>query len=277
MALGALRPCGRPGCSELVREGRCPPHEREHRQRLEATRLSRQRRGYGSRWEASRRGWLRAHPKCVKCGRPANVVDHIVPHKGDWSLFWDFRGNVQSMCTPCHSKKTAMDDGRWGMLSMRPPFPGPLERPLTVVCGPPGAGKTTYVASHAQPGDLVVDLDAIKSELSGLPPYHANHEEWRERAMRERNKRLVGLCFPDCPHPRAWLISSCPLVADRRWWRALGAETVLIRPPIERVLQNISSDARRPPLRAHEHLHAAAEWFKRHSVEATETVLVSAR
>ena len=32
---------------------------------------------------------------------PANVVDHIVPHKGDQALFWD-RGNWQALCGHCH-------------------------------------------------------------------------------------------------------------------------------------------------------------------------------
>jgi len=30
-------------------------------------------------------------------------VDHIIPHKGDESLFWD-PGNRQSLCTNCHNR-----------------------------------------------------------------------------------------------------------------------------------------------------------------------------
>ena len=41
---------------------------------------------------------------------PATVVDHIVPHKGDKKLFWD-SGNWQPLCGPCHSRKTAKEDG----------------------------------------------------------------------------------------------------------------------------------------------------------------------
>ena len=32
----------------------------------------------------------------------ANVVDHIVPHKGDLHLFWN-QGNWQSLCTTHHN------------------------------------------------------------------------------------------------------------------------------------------------------------------------------
>jgi 5-methylcytosine-specific restriction protein A len=43
----------------------------------------------------------------------ATDVDHIKPHKGDMTLFWD-RTNWQSLCGPCHSAKTAAEDGGFG-------------------------------------------------------------------------------------------------------------------------------------------------------------------
>lgn len=62
---------------------------------------------YGYRWQQARKGWLRKYPLCVRCEKtghvePATVVDHIVPHRGDMTLFWD-RTNLQSLCTNCHS------------------------------------------------------------------------------------------------------------------------------------------------------------------------------
>ncbi|PKI19397.1 HNH endonuclease [Pseudomonas monteilii] len=64
-------------------------------------------RPYGYRWQQAREGWLRKNPLCVRClqsglSKPANVVDHIQPHRGDMTLFWD-RTNWQSLCTNCHS------------------------------------------------------------------------------------------------------------------------------------------------------------------------------
>jgi hypothetical protein len=40
--------------------------------------------------------------------------------------------------------------------------------PTTLVCGPPGAGKSTYVAKHKGPCDLVLDVDSLFTALSGL-------------------------------------------------------------------------------------------------------------
>ncbi|MDC8446445.1 MAG: HNH endonuclease [Nitrosomonas sp.] len=63
-------------------------------------------RGYGYRWQRARDGYLRKHPLCVyheKRGQivAATVVDHIIPHRGDMSLFWD-SDNWQSLCKQCH-------------------------------------------------------------------------------------------------------------------------------------------------------------------------------
>ena len=69
------------------------------------------RRGYDRKWREARASWLREHPLCVECetkGRfvAAVVVDHIVPHRGDLTLFWD-RLNWQSLCTRHATIKTA--------------------------------------------------------------------------------------------------------------------------------------------------------------------------
>lgn len=81
-------------------------------------------RGYGSRWQRVRRGFLAAHPLCAACAaegavREATVVDHIEPHKGDQGLFWD-RSNWQPLCKTHHDRKTAREDGGFGNAVRRP-------------------------------------------------------------------------------------------------------------------------------------------------------------
>lgn len=71
-------------------------------------------RGYDHRWRKERAEYLRLHPACVMCEaegkvRAANVVDHVVPHRGDMALFWD-KTNWQSLCRPHHdSHKQRME------------------------------------------------------------------------------------------------------------------------------------------------------------------------
>jgi 5-methylcytosine-specific restriction endonuclease McrA len=58
-----------------------------------------------SRWQRLRQLQLRQHPLCAFCLErghvtAANVVDHVVPHHGDWTAF--VTGQLQSLCEPCH-------------------------------------------------------------------------------------------------------------------------------------------------------------------------------
>lgn len=67
-------------------------------------------RGYGMAWRMARKGYLDANPMCVECAEHgqstiATVVDHIVPHRGNMTLFWDSE-NWQALCATCHNRKT---------------------------------------------------------------------------------------------------------------------------------------------------------------------------
>lgn len=51
---------------------------------------------------------IKQYNLCKSCGKFANVVDHIIPIKEDWSRRLDER-NLQCLCHKCHNKKTAND------------------------------------------------------------------------------------------------------------------------------------------------------------------------
>ena len=112
MALKPLRPCRHPGCSALTREGYCPKHKPPKAPR----RASAEYHGWYSLpiWtDALRPAQLLREPFCRVCAARgvrtrATVVDHIVPHRGNWARFTD-RGNLQSLCKICHDRKTARE------------------------------------------------------------------------------------------------------------------------------------------------------------------------
>lgn len=60
---------------------------------------------YGAAWQQARADYLTRHPFCAICGKPLRgadaIVDHIRPHHGDWTLFWD-ESNWQALCKRCH-------------------------------------------------------------------------------------------------------------------------------------------------------------------------------
>lgn len=65
------------------------------------------RRWYGLKaWLDRRERQLQAYPYCKMCEeegkcRLATVVDHRVPHKGDWQLFTE--GELDSLCSSHHN------------------------------------------------------------------------------------------------------------------------------------------------------------------------------
>ena len=114
----AKRPCLVSSCKEYsTNQGYCDNHQDKIRKKDRERGTSHQR-GYDARWNKARIEHLDEHPLCVDCAKrdyitPATVVDHIVPHKGDQTLFWN-QSNWQSLCKPCHDRKTATEDmGGW--------------------------------------------------------------------------------------------------------------------------------------------------------------------
>jgi 5-methylcytosine-specific restriction protein A len=106
----------------VERGGLCPGCAPKYSSKVisEASRPSASERGYGRRWQKARAGYLARHPLCVDPYRDhgirvvaATELDHIIPHKGDMTLFWDV-SNWQALCKACHARKTATEDGGFG-------------------------------------------------------------------------------------------------------------------------------------------------------------------
>lgn len=106
------RVCVYPWCSKLTYDSYCELHKK--RINYDRQRGTAAQRGYDYQWQQARKTYLVANPLCVICRKkgilaPANVVDHITPHRGDKDLFWD-SDNWQALCKQCHDFKTATAD-----------------------------------------------------------------------------------------------------------------------------------------------------------------------
>lgn len=78
------------------------------------SRPSASRRGYDGKWQRESAEYLKTNPWCIYCAEAgkrekATVVDHSVPHKGDWSIFWN-RRNWRGLCTPHHSSSKQREE-----------------------------------------------------------------------------------------------------------------------------------------------------------------------
>lgn len=112
MTIKPLKPCKHAGCRAYAeKEGYCLKHYKERfSYYFQDKRISPSKLGYNRKWDHARKEFLKLHPLCVICGRPATEVDHIIPHKGSAALFWQ-SGNWQALCHSCHSKKTIKENG----------------------------------------------------------------------------------------------------------------------------------------------------------------------
>ena len=104
MPHGIPRLCG---CGHVVPHGvRCAcqvKRDADRKRRADLKRPNATERGYDAQWRQERAAFLKTSPKCVRCGAPAVIVDHIQPHRGDMRKFWD-RSNWQALCRGCHSR-----------------------------------------------------------------------------------------------------------------------------------------------------------------------------
>jgi len=113
-------PCRHPGCAELTHDRYCEKHAKAIAKQYNTHERDRTAAGFYSkdvRWLDVRKKKLNNNPFCEECVnhgkfREATTVDHIKPirHGGD-RYAWD---NLQSLCTSCHSRKSAREGSRWG-------------------------------------------------------------------------------------------------------------------------------------------------------------------
>lgn len=61
-----------------------------------------------SNWLKLRQMKLSQNPLCETCKAVGVDIDHIIPHKGDLDIFYNYN-NLQTLCKSCHAIKTFED------------------------------------------------------------------------------------------------------------------------------------------------------------------------
>lgn len=113
MPISSPKPCI--DCRALVHDGssRCAQHKVAPGSFADKRRGTRHERGYGTAWDKIRKQILRRDAGlCQPCKRlgqitpNCNTVDHITAKAAGGS---DESSNLQTICTPCHTAKTARE------------------------------------------------------------------------------------------------------------------------------------------------------------------------
>ena len=168
---------------------------------------------------------IEAGGKCERCGKDftddmSQLIAHHKEHLTDENLTDPFVAlnpdNVEIVCRKCHAH---YHDDR-GYIKPR--------KQVFIVYGPPLSGKTTYVRQNAEPGDLIIDMDALYTAVSFEDLYTRPPElnrivfgmrDWLYDQVRIRNGNWIT----------AWIIAGLPRKGEREQLAArLGASCVLI-------------------------------------------------
>lgn len=143
---------------------------------------------------------------------------------------------------------------------------------VTIVYGPPGAGKTSYVKEHARRGDLIIDFDALYAALSGL--------DWYDKPTAlmpfvcEARDAVINRLHRNSEVQHAWLITSEPKANKRAALQVqLKAKLVFIETDPQECLRRITADPRRDA----EHWQKIInDWYHKYTSDEDEDVPIFA-
>lgn len=155
--------------------------------------------------------WLQL-PGCTKL---ATTKDHVIPHVHGGP---DTLENLRPACKSCNSKRQDRVMTGYGAS-------------VVVVCGPPAAGKSTWVIKHAKPGDVMIDMDRIARALMPHEPdtTHDYPEHVRHVAITAR-KAAIRRATRLRERVTVWLIHALPTPDDLAEYRAFGWHIETIDP-----------------------------------------------
>lgn len=251
--------CRHPGCSTKVTGKATARYCEQHKPKWVPWGAHQRRTIKGAAYDAARKSLFERQPLCVLCERAgrvslATIRDHTIPLAQGGV---DEESNTQALCKECHDIKSAGEKRQGSRESWHndvefaeqaqarrlPSLPRSVI-PITIVCGAPGSGKSSYVRERAREADVVIDLDDIKAELSRQPIYQCG-PQWTAPALDERNRRLRDLSR-DTLHRHAWFIVGAPTEEERNYWASmLGGDVVLLDTPYEECAARIQNDPRR--------------------------------
>lgn len=131
---------------------------------------------------------------------------------------------------------------------------------LTVVTGAPAAGKSTWVATVAKPGDLRFDSDALTNTLTGKPSAKHSHAAAVNRVSKSAREAGIEEALKLVATRDVWIIHSNLSAELERKYRAYGARFVVIDPGETVALERCA--AGRPGYRKNQ----VVSWYaRRHS------------
>lgn len=134
------------------------------------------------------------------------------------------------------------------------------KRPVYIIEGAPGSGKTTYVQSRKQPGDIVIDLDLLASALQGDVVAHPDYTPVMDAVISAREAVYKTIRNRSGQWKSAYIIISSSdakhveSIADQ-----LGGTVVTMDTDLGQCITQIQNDPTRPN-KEHD-IKLAQQWY----------------
>lgn len=172
---------------------------------------------------------------CEYCGKPIVKAYDCICHHSDVYLTEDNVNDYSISLNPnniklvhhrCHNDI----HGRLGY----------TKKEVYLVYGSPFSGKTTYVQTVMNPGDLIVDMDNIWQCVSGLDRYN-KPAKLNSVVFGTRDLLLDMIRMRRGKWDNAYIVGGYPLVSEReRLCKSLGAREIYIESTKEECLDRLS-------------------------------------
>lgn len=140
-----------------------------------------------------------------ECQGTADQVDHVVP-VGYGGARLD-PANLRAACRTCNGGRGSRLKAKAGWRTSR--------TRITLVVGPPGSGKTSWVEEQSEPGDVVIDYDRL-AEALGSPVSHDHGGQMHQAVSAARGALLRKVRRGEVDADRVFIVSSNP-EAERRF------------------------------------------------------------
>ncbi|MDX3064026.1 hypothetical protein PV518_17855 [Streptomyces sp. ND04-05B] len=127
---------------------------------------------------------------------------------------------------------------------------------LYVITGPPAAGKSSYIQSHAKAADIVIDMDLMALAMSGPGADHHNHSDVLLAIVQRARFAAIREATQHLDTTDVYLIQTLPTAKHRAEYRRLKAKLVTIDPGRDVVMRRIEA-MRQPAMKA-----VATKWYK---------------